>query len=186
VPTADLVVPLAPVFEYRYTMSPRLGNIWPVATDNKQGLPDNPLTLHIFAEDEIPIDDGHNGETFNLTCQLLGLNIKLSAQGAKLPLTPGDLPPVPKGMEKRLFEFQPLNRRRASLLSIASAKESGAAIPDPWGSLPSDLGDLGDLYFGQEPPTLPGGAPNPRWHQDWHNPACAHLILGPITVGTQS
>jgi hypothetical protein len=145
----DLVIPFVPVLEYSYTDTPKLGDIWPVVSDDLTGIPDNPLTLHIFAEDERPLNDGHPTDAFNRTCELLGLNLILTPEADQgLRLHAASQEPLPPGLENRCFEFQPLVERRAALLAIAKAKESGTNVPDPWASLPcGNLTLLGRLFF---------------------------------------
>ena len=166
--TDDLVIPFVPVLEYSYTSTPQLGRIWPVISDDLTGLPDNPLTLHIFAEDEVELNDGHPTEAFNRTCQLLGLDLALSPAADKtLRLSAGPQVPIPPGLENRCCEFQPLDERRAALLGIAKAKESGANITDPWASLPcGNLTVLGRLFFDIDP------------EQDNSNASCLSVPIG--------
>jgi hypothetical protein len=175
-PTADLVVPYIPVFEYNYTETPTFGDLWPVATDQLTGLPDDPLTLHIYAEDEIPTDDGHSVEAFNLSCRLLGLNFLLASDLQQDPAKGGPLPAVPPGMENRLFEFQPLDHRREALLTVSEAIQSGAHIPNPWSSLPTDLGDLAVLFFGNGPTQPPQTGPGDI--VQWNKASCLSLLVG--------
>jgi hypothetical protein len=150
-PTKDLVVPYVPVLEYRYTTAPRLGNIWPVATDDLAGLSDNPMTLHIFAEDEIPVDDEHSADAFNRTCELLGVNVAFASQPTTkvISKTAGPAVAIPPGLERRCFEFQPLDERRSSLLAITKAKQNGSNLIDPLVFLPcNDLSALAKQFFG--------------------------------------
>lgn len=175
-PSADLVVPYVPVFEYTYKTTPRLGNIWPLPSDNLASLPDNYTTLHIFAEDEIPLDDAHAVNAFNLTCQLLGLNIQLAAQIGPNMIKPVPSIGLPPGLEKRCFEFQPLDHRRSSLLAIAGAKENGHPIADPWGALPyNDLSALEKLYFGEP---ADASVPGSGFSSHLENPACVNVLVG--------
>jgi hypothetical protein len=177
-PDGSLTVEYVTVLEYTYTVLPSLGGIWPVAGDNSTILTDNPLTLHIYAEDEIELDDAHSVSAFNLTAQMLGLKYRLPDP---LPLrgfqakAVKPLGPVPPGLENRCFEFQPLDSRRDSLLQIATAKQTGNSIPDPWSSMTiNSLERLAIAFF--------GGAFSPL-SLDNSNGSCLNLS-GALAVGT--
>jgi hypothetical protein len=173
--TADLIVPYLPVLEYGYVNAPSLGNVWPVVPDDLKGLPADPLTLHIYAEDEIEIDDAHAVDAFNLSCQLLGLNISLpQPTGSAVHIvTPGPLTPIPPGLENRCVEFQPLDLRRRSLLTITQAKQSMTSVTDPWGSLNCvDLQGLANTFFWPSDATIDG------IRQDHNNASCLPVMVG--------
>jgi hypothetical protein len=148
--SSDLIAPYVPVLEYSYIDSPQLGNVWPVDANDLQGLPTDPLTLHIYAEDEIELDDAHAVDAFNLSCQLLGLNISLlpPAAGDTPLVKQGEVGMIPPGLENRCCEFQPLDMRRTALLAITQAKQNNTALTDPWGSLNcQDMQSVANAFF---------------------------------------
>jgi len=182
--TADVIVPYLPILEYGYSITPQLGNVWPVSLDELTGLPDNPLTLHIYAEDEVALDDSHAVDAFNMTCQLLGLDVSLPLptdenQSPVRPATQVDLPP--RGLENRRCEFQPLEQRRKAMLALSKAKQSLGAIVDPWASLQSrDLNALGREFFW---PDKNGGDRPDRLSETWNGRACLPVQVGVARKG---
>ena len=150
-------IPFTPVFQYTVNGKPRLGSHWPgdgIEPSSEADL--QYRTLHVFAENPVPLGmfrRTHVSTAFGRACGLLGRTASFTE---KLSVSlPDPLPPLPCGLEDRIFEFQPLDQRIAALHQIGLSKQKCPdQIFDPWGDRPS-VKDAYCQYFNVGcPPSL--------------------------------